>query len=162
MSETNTPDIDVTDFKAIAPLCLPVIELLAVTVDTPVAELMEKFGIDSSNMGGMELKLGDVSKKVHLILTHDNTYETNIAEEADKLPPQFKERLLSCAGYLILVARVFYKRLVQEFPDIFSEFTKKIKQTGKNPDLLRCLGVNVEKTTLFLEEEGKQIGLLVL
>lgn len=162
MSNTDIQNVDLSDFKAIAPLCLPVIELLAATVDVSPDELLKEFNIDGSNIGGLELKLGDMSKKIQLIMTQDNTYETNIAEEAGKLPEQFKSRMLSCGGYLLLVARVFYKRLIQEYPDKFTEFTEKIKHNGKNPDLLRCLGVNTERTTLYLEEDGRQLGLLVI
>ena len=154
--------LDPSDYRAIAPYCLPVVELLAATAGIDPKLLLEGFDLDITNIGQVELKMGNITKKIQLILTTDNTYETNIAEEAGKLPAEFGTKLLNCGGYLLLLARIFYKRLLQEFPTTFTVITNNIKDMEKDPSILECLGVNTDRTTLFLEENGKQIGLLVI
>lgn len=155
--------IDPSDLKSIAPFCMPVIELIASTANIPQQELLREFELnDVSHLGSIELKFDETTKKIHLLLTKDNTYETNIAEEADKLPDELKAKMLNCAGYLILLARIFYKRLLQEYPNTFTRIIHKVKDMGKDPSNLGCLGVNMDKSTLYLEEEGQQIGLLVV
>lgn len=158
----NNTKLDPSDLRSIAPFCLPVVELLAATTGIECQMLLDGFGIDNSDIGQLELKLGDINKKIQLVLAADNTYETNIAEEAGKLPTELGTKLLNCGGYLLLLARTFYKRLLQDFPNTFIEITHKLKDMGKDPSILECLGINTARTTLFLEEDGKQIGLLVI
>lgn len=160
--DTESLQSRLEDYTSLGSLCLPVVELLATTLKKPATELTTLFNLESVAIGCIDMESGDFKKRLQLVLTQDSTYETNLLEHANELNDTQKQTMLNYAGFLIFCARVFYKRLLQEFPDEFTGFAEDLEKAGRDPSILECLGVNTEKTTLFFEEDGQQVGLIVI
>lgn len=160
---------ELTNIKDMAMFCLPVLEILSNTIGLSVDDLCKRFGIDDYSQtmamqvvhrASQDIAEDQVNYVKLIAVTQE--YETNITEFTSALSEVDRKRVLHYISLLIFYARLFYKRLLQEFPNDFTEFAELLKVKGKNPEILSTLGVNLARTTLYIEEDGLHVGILVI
>lgn len=155
-SAASPNDTSRTSLQTISPPVLAVIEVLADVVGEPAQSLFDQFELDATRAGCFKVDHGQTRYTIRLIPVVAD-YVTNVADQPEAVVKQCQK----LASFLVSTATIFYKRLLQEFPDEFTNFASRIITRGQDPEILSELRMDNQKSSLYLTPSGKRVGILV-